>query len=249
MKLQQLLSFTRKAVDEYQMIEAGDKIAVGISGGKDSLTLLYALAGLRRFYPKPFDLIAITVDLGYEKFHTEKIEALCKELDVPYHVVKTDIARILFEERRESNPCSLCAKMRKGALNEAVKKLGCNKVAYAHHKDDIVETMILSLIFEGRFHSFSPKSYLDRMDLTVIRPMMYVNEADVIGFQRKYELPVEKSRCPVDGLTKRQYAKDLIHQLELDHPGAKQRMFTAILNGNIEGWPVRLTRDEIKSSS
>lgn len=249
MKLQQLLSFTRKAVDEYQMIEAGDKIAVGISGGKDSLTLLYALAGLRRFYPKPFDLIAITVDLGYEKFHTEKIEALCKELDVPYHVVKTDIARILFEERKESNPCSLCAKMRKGALNEAVKKLGCNKVAYAHHKDDIVETMILSLIFEGRFHSFSPKSYLDRMDLTVIRPMMYVNEADVIGFQRKYELPVEKSRCPVDGLTKRQYAKDLIHQLELDHPGAKQRMFTAILNGNIEGWPVRLTRDEIKSSS
>ena len=249
MKLQQLLSFTRKAVDEYQMIVAGDKIAVGISGGKDSLTLLYALAGLRRFYPKPFDLIAITVDLGYEKFHTEKIEALCKELDVPYHVVKTDIARILFEERKESNPCSLCAKMRKGALNEAVKKLGCNKVAYAHHKDDIVETMILSLIFEGRFHSFSPKSYLDRMDLTVIRPMMYVNEADVIGFQRKYELPVEKSRCPVDGLTKRQYAKDLIHQLELDHPGAKQRMFTAIINGNIEGWPVRLTREEVKSSS
>lgn len=249
MKLQHLLSFTRKAVDEYQMIEAGDKIAVGISGGKDSLTLLYALAGLRRFYPKPFDLIAITVDLGYEKFHTEKIEALCKELDVPYHVVKTDIARILFEERKESNPCSLCAKMRKGALNEAVKKLGCNKVAYAHHKDDIVETMILSLIFEGRFHSFSPKSYLDRMDLTVIRPMMYVNEADVIGFQRKYELPVEKSRCPVDGLTKRQYAKDLIHQLELDHPGAKQRMFTAIINGNIEGWPVRLTREEVKSSS
>lgn len=249
MKLQQLLSFTRKAVDEYQMIEAGDKIAVGISGGKDSLTLLYALAGLRRFYPKPFDLIAITVDLGYEKFHTEKIEALCQELDVPYHVVKTDIARILFEERKESNPCSLCAKMRKGALNEAVKKLGCNKVAYAHHKDDIVETMILSLIFEGRFHSFSPKSYLDRMDLTVIRPMMYVNEAEVIGFQRKYELPVEKSRCPVDGLTKRQYAKDLIHQLELDHPGAKQRMFTAIINGNIEGWPVRLTREEVKSSS
>ena len=249
MKLQQLLSFTRKAVDEYQMIEAGDKIAVGISGGKDSLTLLYALAGLRRFYPKPFDLIAITVDLGYEKFHTEKIEALCQELDVPYHVVKADIARILFEERKESNPCSLCAKMRKGALNEAVKKLGCNKVAYAHHKDDIVETMILSLIFEGRFHSFSPKSYLDRMDLTVIRPMMYVNEADVIGFQRKYDLPVEKSRCPVDGLTKRQYAKDLIHQLELDHPGAKQRMFTAIINGNIEGWPVRLTREEVKSSS
>ena len=196
MKLQQLLSFTRKAVDEYQMIEAGDKIAVRISGGKDSLTLLYALAGLRRFYPKPFDLIAITVDLGYEKFHTEKIEALCQELDVPYHVVKTDIARILFEERKESNPCSLCAKMRKGALNEAVKKLGCNKVAYAHHKDDIVETMILYLIFEGRFHSFSPKSYLDRMDLTVIRPLMFVDEMDVIGFKNQYNLPeIGRASC------------------------------------------------------
>ena len=249
MKLQQLLSFTRKAVDEYQMIETGDKIAVGISGGKDSLTLLYALSGRRRFYPKRFELTAVTVDLGYEKFHTEKIDALCRELGVPYHVIKTDIAHILFEERKESNPCSLCAKMRKGALNEAVKKLGYNKVAYAHHKDDIVETMILSLIFEGRFHSFSPKSYLDRMGLTVIRPMMFVNEADVIGFQRKYDLPVEKSRCPVDGLTKRQYAKELIHQLELDHPGAKQRMFTAILNGRIDGWPVRLTREEVKSSS
>lgn len=245
MKLQQLLSYTRKAVDEYQMIEEGDKIAVGISGGKDSLTLLYALHGLRRFYPKKFDLIAVTVDLGYEKFHTEKIEALCSSLDVPYHVVKTDIAKILFEERKESNPCSLCAKMRKGALNDAVKNLGCNKVAYAHHKDDIIETMLLSLIFEGRFHSFSPKSFLDRMELTVIRPMMYVNEADVIGFQHKYDLPVEKSRCPVDGHTKRQYAKDLLKQLNTENPGVRQRMFTAIQNGNIEGWPVRLSREEV----
>lgn len=245
MKLQQLLSYTRKAIDEYQMIEEGDKIAVGISGGKDSLTLLYALHGLKRFYPKKFDLIAVTVNLGYEKFHTEKIEALCKELSIPYYVIDTDIAKILFDERKEANPCSLCAKMRKGALNEAVKKLGCNKVAYAHHKDDIIETMLLSLIFEGRFHSFSPKSYLDRMELTVIRPMMYVNEADVIGFQRRYDLPVEKSRCPVDGHTKRQYAKDLVKQLNTEHPGAKQRMFTAILNGNIEGWPTRLSREEI----
>ena len=249
MKLQQLLSYTRKAVDEYQMIETGDKIAVGISGGKDSLTLLYALHGLKRFYPRPFTIEAITVDLGHPGFHLDRIADLCRTLEVPYTVVHTDIARIIFDERKETNPCSLCAKMRKGALNEAIKKAGCNKVAYAHHKDDIIETMLMSLIYEGRFHSFSPKTYLDRMDLTVIRPMMYVNEADVIGFQRKYELPVEKSRCPVDGLTKRQYAKDLIHQLELDHPGAKQRMFTAIINGNIEGWPVRLTREEVKSSS
>ena len=240
MKLQQLLSFTRKAVDEYQMIQEGDHIAVGISGGKDSLTLLYALHGLKRFYPNKFELSAITVDLGYEEFDLDPVHELCQELGVPYKVVKTDIAHILFEERKESNPCSLCAKMRKGALNDAVKEMGCNKVAYAHHKDDIIETMLLSLIFEGRFHSFSPKTYLDRMDLTVIRPIMFVDEAEVIGFKNKYNLPVVKSKCPVDGYTKRQYAKELVRQLNTEHPGAKNRMFTAILNGDIEGWPERI---------
>lgn len=239
MKLQQLLSYTRKAVDEYQMIEEGDHIAVGISGGKDSLTLLYALHGLKRFYPKRFELSAVTVDLGYEEFHLEPIEELCASLEIPYKIVRTDIAHILFEERKESNPCSLCAKMRKGALNDAVKEMGCNKVAYAHHKDDIIETMLLSLIFEGRFHSFSPKTYLDRMDLTVIRPMMFVDEMDVIGFKNKYDLPVVKSKCPLDGHTKRQYAKELVKQLNQEHQGAKERMFTAILNGNIAGWPER----------
>lgn len=240
MKLQQLLSFTRKAVDEYQMIQEGGHIAVGISGGKDSLTLLYALHGLKRFYPNKFELSAITVDLGYEEFDLSPVHELCQELGVPYKVVKTDIAHILFEERKESNPCSLCAKMRKGALNDAVKEMGCNKVAYAHHKDDIIETMLLSLIFEGRFHSFSPKTYLDRMDLTVIRPIMFVDEADVIGFKNKYNLPVVKSKCPVDGYTKRQYVKELVKQLNTEHPGAKNRMFTAILNGDIEGWPERI---------
>lgn len=239
MKLQQLLSFTRKAVDEYQMIQEGDHIAVGISGGKDSLTLLYALHGLKRFYPNKFELSAVTVDLGYENFDLSQIQQLCKELEIPYKIVKTDIAHILFEERKESNPCSLCAKMRKGALNDAVKEMGCNKVAYAHHKDDIIETMLLSLIFEGRFYSFSPKTYLDRMDLTVIRPIMFVDEADVIGFQNKYNLPIAKSKCPIDGYTKRQYAKELVKQLNKEHPGAKNRMFTAILNGNITGWPER----------
>ena len=240
MQLQRLLSYTRKAVDEYQMIEKGDHIAVGISGGKDSLTLLYALHGLKRFYPQTFNLSAITVDLGYEKCDFSPVVELCRELDVPYKIVKTDIAHILFEERKESNPCSLFAKMRKGALNDAVKEMGCNKVAYAHHKDDIIETMLLSLIFEGRFHSFSPKTYLDRMDLTVIRPIMFVDEADVIGFKNKYNLPVVKSKCPVDGYTKRQYAKELVRQLNTEHPGAKNRMFTAILNGDIEGWPERI---------
>lgn len=240
MKLQQLLSHTRKAVDEYQMIQEGDHIAVGISGGKDSLTLLYALHGLKRFYPNHFELSAITVDLGYEQCDFTPIKELCREMEIPYRIVKTDIAQILFEERKEKNPCSLCAKMRKGALNQAVKGIGCNKIAYAHHKDDIIETMILSLFFEGRFYSFSPKTYLDRMDLTVIRPIMFVDEADVIGFKNKYNLPVVKSACPVDGYTKRQYAKDLLADLNRQYPGIKQRMFTAILNGNIPGWPERI---------
>lgn len=240
MQLQRLLSYTRKAVDEYQMIEEGDHIAVGISGGKDSLTLLYALHGLKRFYPKHFELSAITVDLGYEGFHLSPIQELCKEMNVPYTIVESDIYNILFNIRKESNPCSLCAKMRKGALNEAMKELGCNKVAYAHHKDDIIETMLLSLIFEGRFHSFSPRTYLDRMDLTVIRPLMFVDEMDIIGFQHKYNLPVVTSKCPVDGYTKRQYAKELVRQLNTEHPGAKERMFHAILTGKIPGWPERI---------
>ncbi len=237
MTLQQLYSFTRRAIDDYDMINEGDKIAVGISGGKDSLTLLYALAGLRRFYPKQFNLEAVTVDLGFEGFDLSHIETLCEQLDVHYTIVKSEIGKIIFEDRKESNPCSLCAKMRKGALNEAIKSIGCNKVAYAHHKDDIVETMLLSLLFEGRFHSFSPRTYLDRMDLTVIRPLMYVSEADVIGFKNKYELPVAKSPCPADGYTKREYAKELVKKLNIEHPGAKERMFTAIVNGNIKGWP------------
>ncbi len=236
MKLQQVLSYVRKAVDDYQMIADGDKIAVGISGGKDSLTLLYALNGLKRFYPKQFQIHAVTVDLGFNNLNLDEIRALCDKLNVEYTIVKTDIAKIIFEDRKESNPCSLCAKMRKGALNEAIKAAGCNKVAYAHHKDDVVETMLMSLIFEGRFHTFSPVTYLDRMNLTVIRPLMYMNEVDVIGFVNKYDVPVVKSPCPADGHTKREYIKNLLRQLNLENPGVKERMFTAIQNGNMKGW-------------
>ena len=236
MKLQQVLSYVRRAVDDYHMIEDGDKIAVGISGGKDSLTLLYALNGLRRFYPKQFQIHAVTVDLGFDNLNLDEINALCESMDIDYTIVKTDIAKIIFDDRKESNPCSLCAKMRKGALNDAVKAAGCNKVAYAHHKDDVVETMLMSLIFEGRFHTFSPVTYLDRMELTVIRPLMYMNEADVIGFVNKYQLPVLKSPCPADGYTKREYIKNLLRQLNLENPGVKERMFAAIQNGSMEGW-------------
>ena len=175
MKLQRLLSLTRQAVDDYALIDSGDKIAVGISGGKDSLTLLYALHGLKRFYPNEFELSAITVDLGFENFDLSPVRSLCSELSVPFTVVPTDIGKILFETRKESNPCALCAKMRKGALNETAKQMGCNKIAYAHHRDDLIETMLLSLIYEGRFYAFSPKTFLDRTELTVIRPMIYVS--------------------------------------------------------------------------
>ena len=244
--MQQVLSYIRRAVDDYHMIEKGDRIAVGISGGKDSLTLLYGLHGLMRFYPNTFNIHAVTVDLGFDNLNLDKIKELCENLEIPYTIVKTDIANIIFNERKETNPCSLCAKMRKGALNEAIKSAGCNKVAYAHHKDDVVETMLMSLIFEGRFHTFSPVTYLDRMDLTVIRPLMYMNEADVIGFVNKYQVPVVKSPCPVDGYTKRQYAKELLKSLNQDHPGTKERMFTAILNGNFSGWPQRVPHPRMK---
>lgn len=238
MRLQQVLSYVRKAVDDYHMIADGDNIAVGISGGKDSLTLLYALHGLRRFYPQKFDIHAVTVDLGFGNLNLSRIESICAdELQIPYTIVKTDIADIIFEQRKESNPCSLCAKMRKGALNEAIKKEGCNKVAYAHHKDDVVETMLMSLIYEGRFHTFSPVTYLDRMDLTVIRPLMYMNEADVIGFVNKNQVPVVKSPCPADGYTKREYVKQLLKKLNQENPGVKERMFTAIQDGGMTGWP------------
>lgn len=236
MKLQQLLSRVRKAVDDYHMIEDGDRIAVGISGGKDSLTLLYALRHLQLFYPKKFEILAVTVDLGFGNLDLTKIQQLCDTLNITYKVIHTDIAQIVFQERKETNPCSLCAKMRKGALNTAMKELSCNKVAYAHHKDDVVETMMMSLIYEGRFHTFSPVTYLDRMDLTVIRPLIYMNEADVIGFVNKYELPVVKSPCPADGNTKREYVKNLIRSINLETPGVKNRMFTAIQDGSLKGW-------------
>lgn len=238
MRLQQVLSYVRRAADDYHMIQEGDRIAVGISGGKDSLTLLYALHGLQRFYPQHFELHAVTVDLGFQNLDLSKIESICRdELKIPYTIVKTDIADVIFEQRKESNPCSLCAKMRKGALNDAIKKEGCNKVAYAHHKDDVVETMLMSLIFEGRFHSFSPVTYLDRTGITVIRPLLYMNEADVIGFVNKNQVPVVKSPCPADGHTKREYVKQLLRQLNLENPGVKERMFTAITTGNLQGWP------------
>lgn len=236
MKLQRLLSYTRQAVDKYEMIQEGDKIAVGISGGKDSLTLLYALSGLQKFYPKHFELIAITVDLGYPDFDLTAIRQLCSQLNIEYHVISTKIGEMVTSDQIEGSACSLCARLRKGALNDAAKELGCSKVAYGHHMDDVIETMMLALIYEGRFCSFWPVTFLDKSEITVIRPMIYVPESDVKGFEKSMNLPITKNPCPIDGSTKREYIKNLIRQLNMENPGVKKRLFHAITEGNLEGW-------------
>ena len=238
MKLQRLLSLTRQAVDAYQMIRTGDVIAVGLSGGKDSMTLLYALKELQRFYPQSFQLQAITVDLGHEGFDRQTIEEYCRRLEVPLTIVSTRIGPILFEERKESNPCSLCAKMRKGALNEKALELGCNKIAYAHHRDDVIETLFLSLFYEGQMQTLEPFFHLDRTGLTVIRPLIYVTEAEVKGFRNKYEIPTVTNPCPADGNTRRAYVKELIRQLSHENPQVRGHIFHAIENEH-EIWKLR----------
>lgn len=236
MTLQKLYSYTRQAINDFQMIQDGDKIAIGVSGGKDSLALLYALSGLQKFIPEKIEIVAITVDLGFGNFEIEEIKKLCEKLGIEYHLVKTQIADILKAKIKEGSFCSLCAKMRKGALNNFAKELGCNKIAYAHHKDDFVETMILSLFYEGQFFSFPPVKYYEDVDLTVIRPLLYVPEKDIIGFQNKMTLQSIKNPCPFDKNTKREYVKNILRQLKKDNPEIQQKMFNAILKGKIYEW-------------
>lgn len=244
MNLQKLYSYTRQAIDDYAMIQDGDRIAVGLSGGKDSLTLLYALHGLKSFYPDTFTIQAVTVDLGLGHFDLTAVAALCSKLQLPHTIVKTNIGEILFEARKEKNPCSLCAKMRKGAFNHKVLELGCNKIAYAHHKDDLIETMLMSLLHEGRFYAFPPITYLEKTGLTLIRPLIYTPEAQIKSFVSRHQLPVCKSPCPIDGRTKRQYAKELVKQLADQTPGAKESLYSAIINGGISDWPPKTERYE-----
>lgn len=244
MTLQQLLSPIRRAIDDYRMIEENDHIAVGISGGKDSLTLLHALYSLKRFYPVPFTLTAVTVDLGFKNQDLTQIREYCRQLGVPYQVISTEIAGIVFDSRNEKNPCSLCSKMRKGALNNAIAEIGCNKVAYAHHMDDVVDTLFLSLFYEGRFHTFEPVTHLERSKLTVIRPMIYVKERDVIGFINKQRLPVMKSPCPADQKTRREYIKQTLKSLSRETLGLKERIFSAIKDNPLPGWEKQMPGQE-----
>ena len=235
-ELKRLLSFTRRAVDDYNMIENGDRIAVGISGGKDSLALLKALAEMRRFYPKKYEVVAITVDIGFEGMDFSGVKEYCEALGVEYRITKTDIKKIIFDTRREKSPCSLCAKMRRGALHAEAQAAGCNKVALGHHYDDAVETFMLNMFFEGRLGCFSPVSYLSNRKITLIRPLIYAQEKDVQYFARRQELPIVKSTCPEDHATERENMKNLLSSLEKTNKGVKHRIFNAMCKGEIDGF-------------
>lgn len=228
--MKQILGRLRRAIQDFNMIQNNDKIAVGLSGGKDSLTLLYALKLYQRFSPEKFDLCAITVNLGFEEFNPSPLIDFCREIDVPLNIVDTQIGKIVFDVRQEKNPCSLCAKLRKGALNNAAKAIGYNKVAYAHHSDDVVETFLMSLFFEGRINTFSPVVHLDRKDIYIIRPFVYVEEIDIYGAVKRLNLPIVKNPCPANGNTNRQYFKDFIKNIRHDIPDIKENIMGAISN-------------------
>lgn len=227
--MQKLLSKLRRAVQDFNLIQDGDKIAIGLSGGKDSISLLYLLKNYQIFSPEHFELTAITLDPGLGMDYS-KITDLCERLNVTYHIIKTDIKEVVFDIRKESNPCSLCAKLRRGALNDNAKKLGCNKVALGHHKNDAVETLLMSMFYEGRINCFSPKTYLSRKDITVIRPLIYIDESLIKNMAEEYHFPIVINPCPANGYTKRQYIKDLTYALEKDIPGLKDHLFKALMN-------------------
>lgn len=228
MNIQKLLSHMRKAINDYHMIESGDKIAVGISGGKDSLMLLALLAAYKRFSEHDFELCGITVDMGFAENAYKPVEDFCNQLGVPYYVEKTDIAEIVFDVRKEKNPCSLCAKMRRGALNSKINELGFNKLALGHHKNDVVETFLLSLLYEGRLSTMQPVSYMSRSDVTLIRPMVYIDERDIIGAAK--ELPVCKNPCPADKHSQRESMKDILKELSAKDPAISTKIANAIMH-------------------
>lgn len=236
--MRKLLSFVRRAVDDYSMINDGDRIAVGVSGGKDSIALALGLNALKRFYPKKFEVIPITLSMGFKNMDFTPLADFFAKEGMTLHVVETNIAEIVFDVRQEKNPCSLCAKMRRGALHDAAKAQGCNKVALGHHNDDVVETFFLSLFYEGRIACFSPVTYLDRKDIHVIRPLIYMTESQVVSFIKRCGCPTVKSTCPADGSTKRQYMKDTITRLNRENHGLPERVFTAI-KSTLDDWKTK----------
>ena len=230
-----ILSHMRRCVEDYAMIQPGDKIAVGVSGG-NSLVLLYAMAKLREFYPVPFELRAVTVHPGPEEMDFSPVTALCCDLGVEYHLIQTEIFRIIFEYRKEKNPCSMCAKMRRGAMHNALRELGVSKVALGHHFDDAVETFFLSLFYEGRLSCFQPVTYLDRTGITQIRPLLYCGEGTLRTAAARYGLPVIHNPCPADGNTRRQEVKELVAKLSQNYPKLKDYVFGAMQRLPLPEW-------------
>ena len=233
--MQKLMGLMRRCIDDYHMIEAGDRVAVGVSGGKDSLVLLMLLAKIKEYINTPFELEAVTIDMGLGMDYSE-IATLCEKLGVPYTVVKTEIGPIIFDHRKEKNPCSMCSKMRRGALNEAILAKGFNKLALGHHYDDAVETFVMSLIYEGRISCFQPVTNLDRTGIIQIRPMLYIHERTVDNFAARMELPVLENRCPVDKTTKREEIKQLVYTLSQTYPDLKERIFGAMQRLPLPEW-------------
>ena len=234
--MQHILGLVRRCVEDYRMIGPNDRIAVGVSGGKDSLLTLVALAQLRRFYPIPFSLEAITLEMGMPGMDFSPVAALCEKLEVPYQRIQVPVYQIVFEERREKNPCSLCAKLRRGSLNTALTERGIHKIALGHHYDDAIETLLMNLLFEGRIGCFQPVTYLNRTDVTQIRPLLYCREDEIRRTAERLQLPVVHNPCPADGSSRRQEVKELIGQLEKTYPDLKQKLFGSIQRYPLYGW-------------
>ncbi len=234
--LQTITGRLRRAIDDYNMIEEGDKIAVALSGGKDSITLLYALHNLKRFYPKHFEIMAITIHPDSDTFKTDKLEKMCKELNIEYIVYHSNLSNILFDIRQEKNPCSLCANLRRGMLNTIATEHGCTKIALGHHLDDVIETLFMNMCLNGNITTFAPVTRFGKASLAVIRPMIYVYEKETRALARKMNFPVMGKCCPKDGFTKREYMKDMIIQLRKDIPKVRENLIGAVIRSEIPGW-------------
>ena len=233
--MQRILSHMRKAIEKYNMIEENDKIAICLSGGKDSITMLHAFKALQRFYPKKFDIIAISIDPGFEFFDTDFLQNMCDKLEIPLFIEKSNAKEIVFDIRKEKNPCSLCANLRRGIINSVAIREGCNKIALGHNEDDVLETFLLNLFYTGSINTFSPVSYMDRSKITLIRPLIYTSEKDTRRFVRKNNLEVMPKVCPMDGTSKREDMKQLIFTLTKSIPMIRANLFGTIQR-NLDGW-------------
>ena len=234
--MQKILGYMRKAIEKYNMIEDGDKIIVGLSGGKDSITLAMGLKALQRFYPKKFEILCVSVNPGFEFFDSSLLERICSETGVEYIEAKSDIKEIVFDIRKEKNPCSLCANLRRGILNSTAIEHGCNKLALGHNEDDVLETFFLNMLFAGNLSTFAPVSYMDRSKMTVIRPLIYASEKEIKKFIKRSNITVMNKNCPMDGVSKREFMKDLIYKLSVEIPNVRANLIGAIKRANINGW-------------